>query len=281
MNFGAGQPRRYPSLWTPQAGIPSFESPGVALFGYTSTACLQRLSQCTGDLGAGLALIETPHLAQAGHQFQQSLEKAIKAVLIHAGEEPRWTHPLEEQLDHFATKYPTVGTRLVGRYRQLMTKVTPFAVKYRYQDLEPNFSVADLREFAAIAGTMRSAAWRFVQTHACSGPIATTPYIAVWTVDAVQALARRFAKAVAWFPRAPDKRLLTWLAAFRHTGSDVNSCCLVGVNLGETTATSTTWFFGDRTLAHWWLLADGRVLGLELKDPDIDTPGHYLVTPAP
>lgn len=269
-------------MWTPQPGISSFESPGVALFGYTSTACLQRLSQCSGDLGAGLALIATPYLAQSGHLFQQSIEKAIKAVLLHAGEEPPRTHPLEELLDLFAGKYPSVGTRLVSRYRRLMERVTPFAVRYRYDDLEPNFSVADLRDFAAIAGTMRSAAWRFVESHVCSGPIAKTPYVSKWTVDAVEALARRFAKAVAWFPRAPDRTLMTWLLKFRHQGTDPQNCCMSGVKLGAESATSSSfaWLFGTRKLARWWLLADGRVIGLELKDPDIDEPAHYLVTPS-
>jgi len=266
------------SLRARQPGTPSFQSPGIALFGYTSTACLQRLSQCSGDLGAGLALIETPYLAQVGHLFQQSIEKAIKAVLIHAGEEPPRTHPLEDLLDLFAARYPSVGTRLVSRYRRLMERITPFAVQYRYDDLKPDFSVADLDDFAVMAATMRSAAWRFVETHRCSGALAATPYVSGWTVDAVQVVARRFGRAVAWFPRAPDRRLLSWLSTFRHSGTDAQSCCLKGVELGPETATSTTWFFRTRTLAQWWLLADGSVFGLEFKDPDIEEPGHYLVT---
>lgn len=267
--------KHFDFVWAREPGIPSFESPGISLFGYTSTACLQRLSQCSADLGAALVLTDTPYLAQAGHLFQQSMEKAIKAMLLHAGEEPPHSHTLEGLLDLFAAKYPSVGTRLLSRYRRLMERVTPFAVHYRYNALEPTFSVPDLRAFASLTGAMRTATWRFVQTHGRHGEFAPSPFISEWTEDAVGELARRFGHAYRWFyPAPPDQRLLAWLAPFRHAGIQPSRCCLVKVELGKETE-SHGWF--SLTVAQWWRLANGQVLGIELPGEDFPTPGHYLV----
>lgn len=262
-------------LRTPQPQISSFESPGITLFGYTSTACLQFISKCTGDLGAAIVLADTPFHSQAGHLFQQSMEKAIKALLIHAGKEPPHTHPLEGLLDLMAQTYPSVGRRLVNRYRGLMEAVTPFAVRYRYHELDPAFSSTELEEFADLARKVRSAAWQFIQTHTCSGTLADTPFVPSWTLDAISSLAARFGKAQRWrHPDLYERRFLAWLSIYRHEGADAQRCCLAGIELGKTCATSTAW----APITDWWLLADGRVVGIDLPDDEFP-PNHYVLPP--
>jgi HEPN domain-containing protein len=244
------------------------------MFGYTNEPCLRWLSQCNGDLDAAHVLAATPYYAQAGLLYQQSIEKVIKGVLVHAGEEPPRTHPLDDLLDRFAKKYPSVGIRLVSRYRKLTQRVTPFAVHYRYYELEPNFSERDLQEFAALAAQVRAAAWQFIKTHSRSGAFAARPLISSWTGEAVDALAERFGGAYARLhPEPHDRRLLTWLAKFRHAGSPL-ACCIHAIP-EQPAVVAAGWY--DTRIGDWWLLPDGRVLGVELPGEDFAEPGHYVL----
>ena len=53
VRFRQGPPLKPPADWADLVATVLDKARAVAMFGYTSNACLQRLSQCSGDLGAG------------------------------------------------------------------------------------------------------------------------------------------------------------------------------------------------------------------------------------
>ena len=86
------------------------------------------------DQGAFLALAADPmlHDSLAGFHAQQAVEKALKAVLTHAGIAYRRTHDIAELLDLAADaglSAPPHADRL--------DELTPYGVEYRYGLVDP------------------------------------------------------------------------------------------------------------------------------------------------
>jgi HEPN domain-containing protein len=250
----------------------------VALLGVTHERSVFFLNQAHRDLGAAFHLCEVGYSSQAGHSVQQAVEKCLKAILFHLGARAEKIHPLEELVDSVRNAQLTVGARLATRYDTVMKRITPFAVKYRYEPLDPEFSPDDLWHYLDLAIDVHSAAWHIIQSHQCRREVSTAAVVSSWDEPHIRCLARRHAGAIGWAtPSRPKRILLDWLTAFRHDGSQPGVTC--------TCPTRPSWppvpyeTPGSEPLAYWWLIPGGGVLGVERAGGRIRRPSHYRIQP--
>jgi HEPN domain-containing protein len=118
-----------------------------------ATTPYEWLAHATSDLKlAKLGLNQDILPEQVCFHAQQAAEKALKAVLLHAGVDFPFTHDLEELLDTCADAAIVVPQEL-----QEAGSLTPYAVETRYPGFWGEISDADVQE--ALTCAERAVAW--------------------------------------------------------------------------------------------------------------------------
>jgi HEPN domain-containing protein len=105
-----------------------------------SAIILEWIRKAKADLDTAereLKVQESANFDAVCFHCQQSVEKLLKALMIHSGIRPPKTHDLELLLEKLSEKHPEVR-----QFRDACIEMTVFAVEYRYPGEESDENTA-------------------------------------------------------------------------------------------------------------------------------------------